>query len=103
MRYGVADQTDRFLDIVRDLDVELFFESHDQLDQVEVSAEVVDEACALNHFIRFDVEVFDNDFLHAFKNVRHGYLSRYACIAARFRTLVLRLAHTLSNAKPLSQ
>jgi hypothetical protein len=77
--HRVTDRTDRFLHIVWDFDIEFFFESHDQFDQVQgVSTEVVDEACALNYLVGVHVEIIDYDFFNTLKNVRHEYLSRYA-------------------------
>ena len=73
-----------------------------ELDEVEgVSAQVVNEACAFDNFIGFHVEILDDNFFHALKNVRHGYLSRYACRLAHFRTIVLRLAHTTDERQAL--
>mmetsp|Transcript_11231 Transcript_11231/g.13559 ORF Transcript_11231/g.13559 Transcript_11231/m.13559 type:complete len:117 (+) Transcript_11231:416-766(+) len=76
MRYRVTDAADIFLHVVRDLNIELFFKGHNQLDQVErVCAKIINEACALNNLVTFYVEIFDYNFFNTLKNVRHGYLS----------------------------
>src|SRR5215469_4278944 len=69
----VTDRLDVLGNVVRNLDVELFLESHDQLDEVEaVGAEVVDEARLLADLLGVSVEVFDHDLSHALENVGHS-------------------------------
>ena len=76
MGHRITDGADVFLHVVWDLNIELFFESHDQLDQVErVRAEVINKACALNNLVTLYVEILDNNFLNTLNDVRHGYLS----------------------------
>ena len=71
---AVAECLDGFGCVIRNLDAELFFESHDQLNGVEaVSAEVVDERRVLNHFVLFDTKVLDNNFLNAICDVAHVF------------------------------
>ena len=56
--------------VVGDLDVELFFKGHHQLDVVEaVGAEVVDEAGLLGHLLRIGVQVLDDDLADTFEDV----------------------------------
>ncbi|VXC81105.1 Acyl carrier protein (Modular protein) (fragment) [Bosea sp. 127] len=69
----VADGHDRLGRVVRDLDAELFLESHDQLDGVEaVGTEVLDEIGALDNLLRLNAEVLDHDLLHALGDIAHG-------------------------------
>src|SRR5690606_15653239 len=68
----VADRQDGLGGVVRDLDAEFLFESHDQLDGVEaVRAEVVDEARAFGDLVSIDAQMLDNDFLDAFCGIAH--------------------------------
>jgi len=65
--HGIAHRLDVLGGVIRDLDVELFFEGHDQLDVVEaVGAQVVDEAGLLGDLLRIGVQVFDDDLADAF-------------------------------------
>src|SRR5437588_13121919 len=65
--HGVAHRLDVLGCVVRDFDIELLLESHDQLDVVEaVGAQVVDEAGLLGHLLRIGVQVLDNDLTDAF-------------------------------------
>ena len=71
----IADRLDVLGGVIRNLDVEFLFESHDQFDVVEaVGAQVVDEAGLLGDLLRIGVEVFDDDLAHAFQNVGHSLL-----------------------------
>src|SRR6201995_4722433 len=68
----VASGQSRFRAVVGNLTAELFFERHYQLDGVEaVCAEIVDEACVVDNFFRFDTEVFDHDLLNPLANLTH--------------------------------
>src|SRR3954466_6683742 len=68
----VVNGRDLLRGVVRDLDPELFLESHHQLDDVEaVGAEIVDEARVLRHLVRLDSEMFDDDLLHPIGCLAH--------------------------------
>src|SRR6516164_364105 len=69
---GVAHRQNRLRGIVGNLAAELFLKGHHELDGIEtVRAEVIDEAGVLSHLVRFDAEMFHDDFLHALANVTH--------------------------------
>jgi hypothetical protein len=58
--------------VIGDLDAELFFESHDQLDSVEaVCAQVVDKRSVFNYFVFFNTKVLNNDLFNAVCDVAH--------------------------------
>ena len=66
MRYRITNRADGFLHVIRNFDVELFLEGHDQFDQVQrVSAQIIDEACAFDDFVTIHVEIIDNNFFNA--------------------------------------
>src|SRR5271157_1507025 len=65
--HRVLDGADLLRVLVRDLDLEGFFESHDQLDRVErIRAEVVHERRVGRHLALFHAQLFHNDLLYAF-------------------------------------
>jgi hypothetical protein len=69
---GVADRLNRLGGVVRNFDVEFFFEGHYELDDVEaVRAKIVDEARLRLDFGRIDVEMLDDDLLNALSKIRH--------------------------------
>ena len=52
------DRRDLLRGVVRNLDPKLFFERHDQLDDVEaVGTQIVDEACVLGNLVGFNTEM----------------------------------------------
>src|SRR3954447_379083 len=70
---GIADGQDRLRSIVWDLDAELLFEGHHELDRVQtVGAKVVDEACRFRDLVGLHAKMLDNDFLDAFCGITHG-------------------------------
>jgi hypothetical protein len=63
----VPDGEDFLRGLVRDLDAELLFERHHQLNGIEaVRAQMLDEAGVLDHLGFLDTEVFDNDLFDPF-------------------------------------
>jgi hypothetical protein len=77
--HRVADGLDVLSGVIRDFDVEFFFEGHDQFDVVErVGAQVVDEGSLLGDLVRIGVQVVDHDLADAFEGVGHECLS--ACL-----------------------
>src|SRR6195952_4330102 len=69
---GVANGQNRLRRIVGNFTAEIFFERHHQLDRIEtVGAEVVNEACIIDHFLGFDTEVFDHDLFNPLANLAH--------------------------------
>ena len=75
----IADRLDVLGGVIRDLDVEFFFEGHHQLDVVErVGAQVVDEAGLFRDLVRIGVQVVDDDLANALEGVGHECLS--ACL-----------------------
>jgi hypothetical protein len=61
---------------VRNFAFELFLESHHQFDGVErVGAQIVDERGIVGGFVFFDAQLFDDDFLDAFFDGAHGWIS----------------------------
>ena len=72
---GIADGLNGLRRIVRNLDSELFFEGHDQLDRVEaVRAEVVNEARFRLHLVGVHAEMLDDDLLHPVSHITHCLL-----------------------------
>ena len=70
MRIADGAQLLRFL--VRDVDVELLLERHDQLDGVEaVGAEVFHEAGLAGELLALDAELLDDDVLDLLFHVAH--------------------------------
>src|SRR4029453_8915473 len=62
VRDGVGDGLDLLCVLVRDLDVELFFHRHHELDDVErVGAEIVDEGSLRDDFFLRHTELLDDD------------------------------------------
>ncbi len=56
---------------VRDIDAELFFKRHNQLDQIErVRAEIVNKGCARLNFGLFDTQLFRDDAKQARSHLR---------------------------------
>lgn len=69
---GIANSLNLFSSIIRDFNVEFFFERHDQLDRVEgVSAQIVNKARAFLNFGFVNTEVLNDDFLHTCGYVTH--------------------------------
>src|SRR3954468_11256288 len=69
---GIADGHDRLRRIIGNFDAEFLFERHDELDRVEaVGAKVLDEGCAVGDFLGIDIEMFDDDLLHALCGIAH--------------------------------
>src|SRR5690606_34198886 len=105
--HGVADGLNVLSRVVRNLDAELFFERHDQLDVVQaVRAQIVDERSLLRHLLRRGFEMLDHDRLNALKNFRHARLAQWY---ANFLTNCARpltygcerpLDHTPPHAQP---
>ena len=74
--HSVADGLDVLSGVIRNLDVEFFFEGHDQLDVVEaVGAQVVDEARLFGDLLGVGVQMFDDDLTHALEDVGHSLKS----------------------------
>src|SRR5207302_404624 len=62
---GVADRHDLLGVLVRDLDVEVLLQGHDELDRIEgVGAQVLDELRVRVDVFLVDPELFDDDLLH---------------------------------------
>src|SRR5919112_3442259 len=60
VRHGIADGSELFRLLVRDINVELFFEGHHELDSIEaVGTEVFHEARIVGQLLPFDAELFD--------------------------------------------
>ena len=69
---------DTLVDVVGDLDVEVFLERHDQLDGVErIRAQVVNERCVGGHFFFFDTKLLNNNLFYAFFNTAHFQIIPY--------------------------
>src|SRR5262245_52445968 len=74
---GVLDLLDLLCGLVRNLDVERFFEGHDELHGVErIRAEIVDERRLRGDFVRVHAELLDDDALHLFFDGHSSPLSR---------------------------
>src|SRR5579859_1610275 len=69
---GVADSQNRLRGVVRNLTTKLFFKCHHELDRVEaVSAEVINEARAVDHLFGLNTEMLDHDLLNPLANLTH--------------------------------
>ena len=76
--HGVFDATDFFGLFVRDLEAELLFERHDQLDCIErISTEILDERSIRNDIVRIDSQLLDDDRFDSFL-YRHGTILQFA-------------------------
>src|SRR6202011_3128978 len=73
--HSVLHGTDFFGVLVADLDVELFFQRHDQLDQVKrIGVQVIDEVRLWSHLFFADAQLFGDDFFQALLSAgRHRY------------------------------
>src|SRR5688500_9954765 len=57
---------------VGDFDLELFFESHDQLDRIErIGAEVIDERSVIHNLLSLDAQLFGDNRLDLLFNRAH--------------------------------
>jgi hypothetical protein len=64
---GLPDRLDLLGGIVRDVDVELLFQLHDQLDRVErVGSQVIDERCVRVDLILADAQLLGDDINYSF-------------------------------------
>ena len=73
---GVADGDDGFRRVVGDFDAEFLFERHDQLDGVEaVGAQIFDEGRVVGDLVGIDIQMLDDDLLHALGSIAHGLVS----------------------------
>src|SRR6185312_8326741 len=69
----VADRHNGFGGIIGNLDAELFFERHHQLDGVEaVGAQIFNEGRIVGDLVGIDIQMLDDDLLHAFRSIAHG-------------------------------
>src|SRR5690349_3098105 len=69
---GLAHSGDLFGVLVRNLDLEFFFESHHQFDRVErISAEVIDERSVIHDLLRLDAQLFGDNRLDLLFNRAH--------------------------------
>ena len=79
MAATLVDVVDRLVDggdllgvLVRDLDLEFLFESHDQLDRVErVGSQIVDERGIVRDLLLLDAQLLGNDGLDLLLNGAH--------------------------------
>jgi hypothetical protein len=72
---GVANRLNCLSSVIRNFNVEFFLKRHDKLDNIEaVCTEVIDEARFWLNFRCIYVEVLDNNFLYAFRKIRHSTL-----------------------------
>jgi len=68
----------RSFSVVRDVDVELLLELHDELDDVErVGAKVLDEARAVGQLVALDAQLLLDDVLDLRGMVGHAWGSRW--------------------------
>ena len=62
--------------VIRNFDAEFFFKRHHQLDRVEaVGAQIFDEGRGIRDLVGIDIEMFDDDLLHALGSIAHGLVS----------------------------
>src|SRR6185437_1000229 len=73
---GVADGDNGFRRIVGNFDAEFFLKSHHQLDGVEaVCAQIFNEGRVVRDLVGIDIQVLDDDLLHALGSIAHGLVS----------------------------
>src|SRR5262249_30442815 len=83
---GLADGLDLLRLLVGDGNLELFFEFHDELDDVEgVGAHVFDERGGARHLFLVDAEILADDVDHALFNGCHGKSSKAEAGRPAFR------------------
>src|SRR6202012_820520 len=71
----VADRHNGFRRVVRNFDAEFLFKRHHQLDGVEaVGAQIFNEGRIVGDLVGIDVQMLDDDLLHAFRSIAHGLL-----------------------------
>ena len=69
---NVADRLDVLDLLVGDLNVELFLEGHDQIDQIQrICAEVIDDAGLHRYLFILNIELVNQNLFYFVKN--HGY------------------------------
>src|ERR1700737_108439 len=69
---GVANGQNCFRGIVRNLATEFLFKGHHELDCIKaVGAEVVNEACVIDHLLRLDTKVFHHNLLNPLAYLAH--------------------------------
>src|SRR6266403_3326632 len=69
---GVTDGQNRLRGVIGNFATEFFFERHHELDRIEaVGAEVINEACVVDHFFGLNTKVFDHDLLNPLANLTH--------------------------------
>jgi len=69
---GVTDGQNRLRRVIGNFATEFFFERHHKLDRIEaVGAEVINEACVVDHFFGLNTKVFDHDLLNPLANLTH--------------------------------
>jgi len=84
----VAKGLDGFGCVIGDLDAELFFEGHNQLNGVEaVCAQIVDEGRGFDNLTFFNAKMLDNDLFHAISNVAHILSSQFSGVRPAFSIL----------------
>src|SRR6266702_5117401 len=73
---GVTNRHNGFGRVVRDFDTEFLFERHHQFNGIEaVGAQIFDEGCGVRDLVGIDIEMFDDDLLHAIGSIAHGLVS----------------------------
>jgi len=88
---GVADGDDGLGRVVGNFDAEFLFERHHQLDRVQaVGAEIFNERRGVGDLVRIHVEMLDDDLLHAFGSIAHGFLCLSLLFTAASRFFLAR-------------
>ena len=68
----VTDGDDGFCCVIGNLNAEFLFERHDQFDGIEaVGAQIFDEGRIVRDLVGVDIQMFDNDLLHALGGIAH--------------------------------
>src|SRR5215472_3012587 len=74
--YGVTDGDDGFGGVIGDFDAKFFLERHHQLDGVEtVGPQVFNERRGVRDLVGINIQVLDDDLLHALGSIAHGLVS----------------------------
>src|SRR6185437_7923678 len=84
--HRVADSDDGFGGVVGDFDTEFFFERHHEFDGIEaVCTQVFNQGRALGDLVVIDIQMLDDDLLHAFRSIAHCSFETSRCWHRRSR------------------
>src|SRR5258706_6295664 len=73
---GVSDRHNGLSRVVGNFNAEFLFERHHQFNGIEaVGAQIFDEGCGVRDLVGVDIQMLDDDLLHALGSIAHGLVS----------------------------